>query len=64
MKDTEALVSSLQIPQVYSEVVCGQIRAIITIDSNGVDVVGVCVAEDATRHGLYGDVILDFDRHT
>ena len=63
MQDTEALVCSLQVPKVQSEVIGREVRAVVAVDRDGVDVVGVCVGEHPPGHGLNGDIILHFDGH-
>lgn len=45
IEDTEAAIGDLQIPQVYPEVIGGDERLKVRVDRDGVDVVGVCVAE-------------------
>ena len=62
-EDTKALISSLEVPEVHSQVVGRQVRAIITVHRDGVDVVGVRVGEYSSGHGLNGDVIVDLDGH-
>ena len=58
------MISSLQVPEVDSEVVCRQVGAIIAVDGYGVDVVSVCVAEYSAGHGFDGDIVLHLDGHT
>ena len=62
-EDTEALVCSLQVPQIHTEVVSRQVSAVVAVDGYGVDVVGVCIGEYSPGHGLDGDVVLDLHRH-
>ena len=62
-EDTKALISSLEVPEVHSQVVGRQVRAIITVHRDGVDVVGVRVGEYSSGHGLNGDVVVDLDGH-
>lgn len=61
-KDTEALVSDLQMPEIYSEVVCREVRAVVAVHRDRVDVVGVGIGKYPPGHGLDRNVILDFPR--
>lgn len=51
-KDTEAAVGDLQVPQVHPEVVGGDERLEVGVDGDGVDVVGVRIAENASGRRL------------
>lgn len=44
-EDTEATVGDLQVPQVHPEVIGGDERLKVRVDGDGVDVVGVGIAE-------------------
>ena len=55
-QDTEATVCDLQVPQVDPEVVGGDVGLEVGVDGDGVDVVGVCVAEDTPRRRLHHQV--------
>lgn len=45
LKDTEAAISDLQVPQVHPEVISGDERLKVGVDRDGVDVVGVGIAK-------------------
>lgn len=51
-EDTEAAVSDLQIPQVHSEVIGGYEGLEVRVHGDGVDVVGVGVAEHSPGCGF------------
>lgn len=57
-KDTEAAVGDLQVPQVHPEVVSRDERLEVGVDRDGVDVVGVRIAENASgrclNHQVHG----------
>ena len=53
LKDTEAAVGDLQVPQVDPEVICGDVRLEVGVDRDGVDVVGVGVGEYSAWRGLH-----------
>lgn len=55
-KDTEAPVGDFQVPEVDAEVVCRQVRGVVAVDGDGVDVVGVCVGEHPPGSGLHHQV--------
>ena len=52
-KDTEALVGDLQMPEVDPEIVSGHVGLLVTVDRDGVDVVGVCVGENPAWRRLH-----------
>ena len=58
-EDTEALIGDLEVPDVQSEIVCGEVSAVVAVHGDGVDVVGVSVGEYSPGHGLHGAVVLD-----
>lgn len=51
-EDTEATVGDLQVPQVHPEVVGGDERLKVRVDRDGVDVVGVGIAEHTSGCSL------------
>lgn len=51
-EDTEAAVGDLQVPQVDPQVVGGDERLEVRVDRDGVDVVGVCIAENTSGCSL------------
>lgn len=51
-EDTEATVGDLQVPQVHPEVVSGDERLKVRVDRDGVDVVGVGIAEHTSGCSL------------
>lgn len=55
-KDTEAAVGDLEVPQVDAEVVCGQIRLVVTVDWDRVDMIGVSVGEYPAGTGFHHEV--------
>lgn len=55
-KDTEAAVGDLQVPEVDAEVVRGQIRLVVAVDRDGVDMVGVSVGEHPPGTGFHHEV--------
>ena len=57
-EDTKALVGDLEMPDVNPQVVCREVRRIVTVHRYGVDVVGVGVGEYSPRQGLHRDVPL------
>ena len=58
---TKAPVRNIQIPEVYSQVICRYVCFLVGIDSDGVDVVGVCIGVYFAGNGS-DDVVLM--RHT
>lgn len=58
MKDTEAAIGDLQVPQVHPEIVSRDERLEVGVDRDGVDVVGVGVAEHPSgcslNHQVHG----------
>lgn len=55
-KDTEAAVGDLQVPEVDAEVVCRQIRLVVAVDRDGVDMIGVSVGKHPPGTGLHHQV--------
>lgn len=55
-KDTEAPIGDLQVPEVDAQVVGRQVRGVVAVDGDGVDVVGVRVGERPARAGLHHQV--------
>lgn len=55
-KDTEAAVSDLEVPKVNAQVICRQVRFVVTVDRDGVDVVGVSVGEHPAWAGFHHEV--------
>lgn len=51
-EDTEATVGDLQVPQVHPEIVSGDERLKVRVDRDGVDVVGVGIAEHTSGCSL------------
>lgn len=56
MQDTEAAVGDLQVPQVDAQVVGGQVRLVVAVYRDGVDVVSVSVCEHTPRARLHHQV--------
>jgi hypothetical protein len=54
---TETLITDVQIPEVDPEVICGDVRLLVGINGDGVDVISVCVGVNFPWHGS-DDVIL------
>jgi hypothetical protein len=54
---TETLITDVQIPEVDPEVICGDVRLLVGINGDGVDVISVCVGVNFPRNGS-DDVIL------
>ncbi len=52
-QDTEASVGEVQVPQIDPEVIGGQIRLVVAVDGDGVDVVGVSVGVNPPRTRLH-----------
>ena len=61
-EDTKALVGDLEMPDVNPQVICREVRRIVTVHRYGVDVVGVGVGEYSPRQGLDRDVLLALAR--
>lgn len=55
-KDTEALVGDLQVPEVYSQVIRGHERFVVTVDGDGVDVICMGIGEDPSGRSLHHQV--------
>jgi hypothetical protein len=54
---TETLITDVQIPEVDPEVVCGDVRLLVGINGDGVDVISVCIGVNFPWNGS-DDVIL------
>lgn len=46
--DVEALIGDLQVPEIYSEIVGGEIRFLVRVHRNRVYVISVCVGKDSS----------------
>jgi len=55
-KDTETLICDFKVPQVYPQVVCRHVGLVVTVDGDGVDVVGMSVGEHPAGGGLHHQV--------
>lgn len=55
-KDTEAAISDLQIPEVNAQVICRQVSLTVTVDWDGVDMVGVSIGKHSSRAGFHHQV--------
>lgn len=55
-QDTEASVGEVQVPQIDPEVIGRQIRLVVTVDGDGVDVVGVSVGVNPPRTRLHHQI--------
>lgn len=55
-KDTEAAISDLQIPEVNAQVICRQVSLTVTVDWDGVDMVGVSIRKHSSRAGFHHQV--------
>ena len=52
-EDTKALVCSLQVPEVHSKIVGREVRAVITVHRDGVNVIRVCIRKNPSGHCFY-----------
>lgn len=63
MQDAEAAIGDLQVPQVDAKVVGRQVRLVVAVDRDGVDVVSVGVGKNAAGTRLHHQVHGSEHRH-
>lgn len=56
MEDTEAAVRDAQVPHIDAEVISRQVRLPVTVDWDGVDMVGVTIGEHSSGTDLYHQI--------
>ena len=62
-EDTEALVSDLQVPDIYSQIVSREVGGVIAVHRYRVDVVGMCIGEYPPGQSLHRDILLTLTRY-
>jgi len=63
-RPTEALVADVQIPEVDSQIISRDVRFLVRVDRDGVNVVGMSVRVDLSRDGGDNVILLRHSRKT
>lgn len=61
-EDTEAAVSDVEMPQVNSQVISGQVCLTVAVDTDGVDVICMCVSKNTPWGRLHQEIHRPQDR--
>lgn len=56
--DVKALIANIKIPQVDSEIVCADVCLSIRVDADAVDVIGVSVGINLSRHSSDNGIVM------
>lgn len=61
-EDTEATVSDVEMPQVNSQVISRQVRLTVAVDTDGVDVICMCISKNTPWGRLHQEIHRPQDR--
>jgi hypothetical protein len=54
----EALITDVEIPKINSKIVCADVCLSIGIDTDAVDMIGVCVCIDLSRYCSHNGIVM------